>query len=366
MAGLRRIVSDGNVKIHAFRYGNDAPAALAGRVQLYYGPLQMNAKGLAVGVTSTSANASSADSYLAFTSRAGTTGLVSPPAAAPIVRDVATGQAVPLTAAMGGRVRLFFEAADASNRTRILSLDSQDGYTGLDFNSGAATVCSSTADYSSGGGCFPSVVLGVEGDATLPNPRIQNARQFKIGYPTMTDWRWDGAPGTFMLFTTDFIAGCSTSQRNHGYAVWSGTAWTVQYEATGGCPKLFRSVQAGHPLHIGGVKYKLYYGDPSDVTGRLPGSMLPFLGPKKLIYGDGAISGDPARVDFEDWEATSAGRVLTFLWPNGTPMDATARGYIDDFSVVAPTGSLSLQVLYLAITDGTVAPFTTAAVLVNP
>jgi hypothetical protein len=366
MAGLRRIVSDGNVKLHVLRYGSDAPPALAGRVQMYYGPFQANAKGLAVGVSSASASAGSLDSYLSFTSRAGVAGLISPPTPAPLVSGVATGQAVPLSAAMGGRIRLYFEAADAAGRTRILSLDSQDGYTGLDFNSGAATVCATAADYSTGGGCFPSVVLGLDGDATLANPRIQNARQFKIGYPTQTDWRWNGAPGTFMVFTTDIIPGCSTSQRNHGYALWNGSTWVVQYESPSGCPKLFRSVQAAHPLHIGGVKYKLYYGDPSDVTGRLPGSTLPFLGPKKLIYADGAFTGDLTSVEFEEWEPTSAGRTLTLLWPNGTPMDATARGYIDDFSVVAPTGDLSLQVFYLAITDGTLAPFTTAAVLINP
>jgi hypothetical protein len=366
IGGLRRIVSDGNVKIHAFRYGLDAPATLAGKVQLYYGPMQQNAKGLAVGTTSSSASASTPNSYLSFTSQAGNSGLISPSTAATLVQQVATGQAVPLSAAMGGKVRLYFEAGDATGRTRILSLDAQDGYTGLDFNSEASTTCSVFDDYSVGGGCHPTVVLGVEGDAILPNPRIMNARQFKIGYPTQDDWRWNGAAGTFMVFTTDFIAGCSTSQRNHGYAVWNGTSWIVQYVANGGCPKLFRSMQAAHPLHLEGVSYKLYYGDPSDVTGRLPGSQLPFLGPKKLLYASGARTGNPAYVDFEDWESTSVARTLEFRWPDGSVLDARAEGYIDDFSIVAPTGDLSLQVFYLAITDGVVAPFTGVAVLVNP
>jgi hypothetical protein len=125
-------------------------------------------------------------------------------------------------------------------------------------------------------------------------------------------------------------------------------------------------MQASHPLHLSDVRFKMYFGDPSDQTGRVTGSNLPFLGPKKVIYANGARTGDPNRVDFEDWDPTSAGRRLVFLWPSGSPLNATATGYIDDFSVVMPTGDRDLQVLYVAITDGTVAPFASAAVLINP
>jgi len=357
ITGLTRIVPDGNVKIHVLRYGSGS--ASAGRLLMYYGPIQQAAKGLAVATTASATN------YLSFDSRAGSAGLLNPPATATLVREIATGQGVPLAANLGARIRLFFEAPGADGRTRIMSLDSQDGYTGFDFNSGASTVCATQADYSTGGGCAPTIAIGVDGDATAASPRISNARQFKIGVPTMTDWRWDGAAGTFMVFTTDQVPGCSTVQPNHGYAVWSGSAWQVQYQANG-CPKLFQSMQAAHPLHLGGTRFKIYYGDPSDQTGRVAGSNLPFLGPKKVIYANGARSGDPNRVDFEDWDPTSAGRPLVFLWPNGSPLNATALGYIDDFSVVMPTGVLELQVLYVAITDGTVAPFASAAVLINP
>jgi hypothetical protein len=362
VAGLRRIVADGNVKLHVFRYGADAPTGLAGRLQLYYGPSGGTARGLAVATTAVAANAANPSSYLDFVSRAGVSGLISPPSAATLVRDVATGQAVPLTS---GLVRLYFEAQAADLKTRILSIDSKDGLVGLDFNSGAATTCSTMADYSSGGGCVPSVVIGVEGDAMLANPRISNARQFKIGYPTADDWRWNGAAGTFMVLTTGDIAGCSPAPRNHGYALFDGAQWQVQYAANG-CPKLFTNIQAGHPLHLGGVRYKLYYGDTSDLTGATPGSMLPFLGRKRLLYADGTRTSEPTRVDFEDWEAISQGRRLNFLWPDGSPLSQSAEGYIDDFSIVTPTNDLALQVLYIAITDGQIAPITAAAVLLNP
>jgi hypothetical protein len=167
-----------------------------------------------------------------------------------------------------------------------------------------------------------------------------------------------------MVFTSGSVAGCSTAARTHGYAVWNGSTWDVQYTAAG-CPKLFTNVQAAFPMHIGGVRYKLYYGDTSDLTGKLP-SQLPFLGPKRLIYADGAKSSLTDRVDFEDWESQSAARDVAFLWPNGDLLDATAEGYIDDYHFMAPTGSLELQVMYLAITNGTAIPFGAAAILLNP
>jgi hypothetical protein len=141
-----KIVSDGNVKIHATRFGPEAPAEVRGRVQIYYGPMTQSAKGLAVGVSEAVASSDPA-SVLYFTSMAGSTGLVSPNPDATLVADVATGQAVPLAS---GITRLFFEALGADGRTRIMHLDSQDGFVGRDFHQGAATVCSTAADYSAG------------------------------------------------------------------------------------------------------------------------------------------------------------------------------------------------------------------------
>ena len=167
-----------------------------------------------------------------------------------------------------------------------------------------------------------------------------------------------------MVFTLDRIASCTAYSMNHGYAVWNGSTWAVQYRADG-CPKLFTGAQAAFPFHSGGVRYRLYYGDPSLTEGR-SSSNLPFLGPKKLIYADGTVSGDAGVVDFEDWEAQTAARDVVFLWPNGNELDARAEGYIDDYHFLAPTGSLDLQVMYITITDGAVAPFSVTAMLKNP
>jgi hypothetical protein len=361
-SGLSRIVSDGNARISATRFGGDAGTVTAGRIQLYYGP--SGQAGLSTALTGSATSAGSPASYLGFTSSGAATGLISPTTAAPLVKIVATGQGVPLSAEMGRKVRLFFEATGSDNKTRIFTIDSQDGYAGQDFNSGSATTCSTAADYSTGGGCALTLAIGVEGDSSGANSKIGNARQHKIGFPILDDWRWNGAPGTFMVFTTDSVSGCSTYNMNHGYAVWDGANWAVQYE-TDGCPKLFKSAQAAFPMHLGGANYKLYYGDPSVTTGRLNTSM-PFLGPKKVIYADGASSGDQDIVDFEDWEAAGSARNVNFLWPDGTLFDDQAEGYIDDYHFLAPTGSLDLQVMYLAITDGTKVPFAAGALLLNP
>ncbi|MCA2963133.1 MAG: fibronectin type III domain-containing protein [Acidobacteriaceae bacterium] len=360
-AGLTRIVRNGNVRISATRFGPEAGPVTANRIQLYYGPMPPPNAALITALTPSAANAADPASYLSFTNPGATTGLLTPSSPAPLIESIATGQGVPMT---NGKVRLFFEAQGPDRKTRIFSLDSVDGFTGQDFNSGAATTCSTTADYSPGGGCPLSTLIGVEGDTTLANPRIPHARQHKVAFPTQTDWRWDGAPGTFLVFTTDRIPGCATGGMNHGYAVWDGARWNVQYAANG-CPKLFLDAQAAFPMHLGGQRYKLYYGDPTITTGKGP-TNLPFLGPKKLIYSDGAVSGSLDRVDFEDWERQSLARDVVFLWPNGDPLNDTAEGYIDDYHFLAPTGSLDLQVMYLAITNGTEIPFASAATLLNP
>jgi hypothetical protein len=361
VATLQQPVADGNARLSATRFGPEA-GANANTVQFYYGPKGVN--GLAV-ATSGTVSAGSASSYLSFTILAGSSGLRSPTSATSGIKTITTGQGVPLSAALGGKVRLFFEANGADGKNRIYSVDSVDGYLGRDFNQGAATTCSSSADYQATGACAATLAIGVESDGAQGNARIPNARQNKLAWAAQTDWRWDGAAGAFMVFTVDQIPGCSTKTHNHAYAVWDGSRFVVQY-ATGGCPKMFAGAQAALPMHIGGAQYKMYYGDPSVTAGKVAGSTLPFVGPKRMVYADGASSGVAATVEFEDWEPVASARNVHFLWPNGDLMDDRAEGYIDDFHFLAPTGSLDLQVLYLTITDGVVIPFAAVAVLLNP
>ncbi|WP_394759555.1 fibronectin type III domain-containing protein [Flavobacterium sp.] len=369
VSNLTKIVSDGNARISATRIGSEAGGITANHIQLYYGPSGTSGTSLLIPALSNSAvDGTNITSYTSFTSSmsgsSATAGLASPSTGVGNILAVLTGQGVPLSSSMGGNIRLFFEANGTDGKARIFSVDSVDGYIGHDFNTGTSKVCITTADYSTGGGCKFTIELGVEGDSEKANLKISNARQHKVGWPTLTDWRWDGATGTFMVFTTDSVSGCTTARMNHGYAIWDGSKWVVQYE-TSGCPKLFNNAQAAFPMHIGGKKYKMYYSDPSITSGRIEGSPLPFPGPKNLIYSDGGLT-STAQVDFEDWESQTKARDVVFIWPDNSMLNAKEEGYIDDYHFLTPTGDLSIQVMYLAITDGSIPPLASSAILLNP
>jgi hypothetical protein len=194
---------------------------------------------------------------------------------------------------------------------------------------------------------------------------MANVRQFKIGVKTLDDWRWRGDVGTFIWVTIDQLTGCTTASHNQAFAVWDGTGWKFQKDANG-CPLLMSDAQAPSPLHLGGARFKMYFGTPSDRTGANTSGKLPFLGPKRVVYANGARSGSADAVDYADWDARTSARDVTFVWPSGKELTATEEGYLDDFVHLTPTFSKSLQVAYLAMTDGTMAPFSVLAVLANP
>ncbi len=362
-----KIVSDGNVRIHAIAYGAGAPVAQAGRTQLYYGPQpspQAGVQGLVVGPAKQVAT-TDAPTLIAFDSLAGSSGVEKPTSATLWINEVATGQAVPLGGALGDKIRLYFESNGSDGKTRIIYVDSVDGYVGRDFNSGTETRCRTAADYGTGGGCEPKLAIGVTGDTGDWGLALTNVRQFKIGVKTLDDWRWRGEVGTFMWVTIDQTTGCTTDSHNQAYAVWDGTGWKFQKDSKN-CPLLMSDAQAPSPLHLGGARFKMYFGTPSDKTGAVTPSKLPFPGPKRVVYANGARSGDASVVDYADWDARSAGRDVTFLWPSGKTLNASEEGYLDDFVHLTPTFDKSLQVAYLAMTDGTVPPFSVAAILANP
>jgi hypothetical protein len=359
-----KIVADGNVRIHAIAYGKDAPAAQLGRTRLYYGPQPNVVQGLVVGLAKQAASAtvSTLDS---FESLAGSSGVEKPTPTATWITDVMTGQAVPLGGALGEKIRHYFESPGSDGKTRILYVDSADGYVGRDFNSGADTRCRSGVDYAAGGGCEAKLAIGVAGDTGDWGLAMTNVRQFKIGVKTLDDWRWRGETGTFMWVTIDQTTGCTTASHNQAFAAWDGTGWKFQKDASG-CPLLMSDAQAPSPLHLGGARFKMYFGTPSDRTGANTSSKLPFPGPKRVVYANGARTGATDTVDYADWDARTSARDVTFVWPSGTALTTTEEGYLDDFVHLTPTFDKSLQVAYLAMTDGTMSPFSVVAILANP
>ncbi|AVP99446.1 hypothetical protein C7S18_20735 [Ahniella affigens] len=371
-AGLINLAGDSNARLGATRIGADSGLANAGHVQLYYGARISpgTRPGLFVADSNSAVTLGAPSSWSSFTSLVSTTGLRSPPTAtpAPLVAEVNTGQGVPFAPPFPGNagIRLFFEARGADGRTRVLSIDSQDGLLGRDFHSGAATQCSAQADYQTGGPCAPRLEIGVQTDAG-GHPKIRDARQMRVTYPLQDDWRWQTGSTTknFMVITVDLDASCGVSGKLHAYARWNGSNWVVENQANG-CPKLFTDVQACSPMHLGGDRYKMYCGVPSITTGAVPGSPLPFLGPKRLAYGYGRRSGNSDELEFEDWTQPNVGADVVFLWPDDTQLNDTQEGYIDDFHFLPPAGNLDFQLAYVTLTDGTILPFGAVAKLVNP
>lgn len=360
------LISDGNVGAYVMRYGDWAGPALSGRAQLYYNPFSGSEKGVKIGDL-TAPKADSLEAVSRFTPVSGfglRTACQPGPPGQPVTcppgdtaaKSVALFQAVPLSAEIGGAIRLFFEANGSDGRNRIMHVDSQDGYVGRDFHRGAPTICSTLADYQAGGGCEPTVVIGVEADGSAGNPKIRDARQFKVAYPNLDGSPWNGAPGTVMWFTLDVSdPACSDYGINFGYAVWSGARWVVQYAASG-CPKLLKGAQAAMPVHLGGAKYKMYYSHHPQ-----PGPLRVENKPMRLVYGDGR--------SFEDWDTRDESRHVNVLWPDGTALELRDRSSLDDFVVYMPTGDPRLQVMYSNLSlpmAGGQPPFIGTLVLVNP
>jgi hypothetical protein len=339
-----RIVADGNTKPFAIR------SETTGTTQLYYDPSNSNEKGVKI--------ATSNDPLTAFTPVSGF-GFLRGDSAGHMGAGPATFQIVPLSPRLGGKIRIYWEAAASDQRGRIYSRDSVDASLGRDFHSGAPTICQES-DVAAGAPCAAMLLIGVEGDAARAHPKIRQARQNKLGLPLLDATTWDETPGTFMIVTahlTDTV--CSATFFNAGYAVWDGAQWNLQY-ASNGCPKLIPAVQAPMPVHLGGTRYKLYFNQNGGV---------PTFKPLKLLYANGAATGDPALVEFEDWETADRVRDIHVLWPSGVELTDIEISLFDDYQVWMPTRDRSLQVMYsnMSCPNGACGPpFIGAAVLVNP
>lgn len=364
-ATAQKIVSDGNVNGCPMVFG-DWAGDLAGRVQLYYNPILAEEKGVKIALSEGRTDSLKSISQFNPLPGFGLKKLCSnapnqPPCnTTSEVASIALFQAIPLSPEMGGGIRLFFEAEGSDRRTRIFSIDSKDGYVGRDFNAGPSTICSSAADFAAGGNCAVQVEIGVEGDSVRPNAKIRNARQFKLLTPNQEDGRWDGRPGTFMIFTYEPTnQKCQGKQFRQGYAVWSGSEWKVQYDSTG-CPKTFDGLQAPAPVYAGSSSYKLYFNYHESQQPN------PDQKPVYMIYANSAQTGDLETVDFEDWEPVSAKRQIVYLWPDGNQLTSAETSRFDDYFIFAPTGDPNTLVMYTNMSGQGVAPFIGMVTLLNP
>ncbi len=353
VATATRTVEDGNVSPYAFRYG--AGSDLEGRVRLYYSPFTNSEKGARVAINTPG-------SFLTF-DRVPDAGVRAPQVDGSTPPPFGTFQAVPLA---DGRVRLLIELRGDDHKNRIVSIDSQDGWVGADFNPSSSPLSTYPDDFGQGGPCSFTTVLGVEGDAEAAMAGISNARQCKIGWPALDQWAWDGAPGTFLVITVDLAdVSQSSSEFCAAYAVWNGTEWKLQY-SEGTHPKIFSGVQAPLPVHLGGARYKMYFQHNTALKGSFLDWSTMTSTPTKVVYADGAQSGDASLVDFEDWDTIDSARRVHFLWPDGSEMDLATESKLDDFVFLMPTADPEFQMMYTNMSAEGTAPFIATAVLANP
>ncbi len=330
------VASESNTKAYVVGYGAGAPANLLGKARLYYDGTTAKGINVALSDSTVGLSPSTADS---FTPLGSSFGIFSPPVATPYIsvegagEGVATFQAIPLAAEMGGGIRLMFEASGTDGKMRVLQLDSQDGYVGADFNSTTATVCSTAADYTSGG-CVPTVAIGVAGDG-LADSGLDHVRQSKVGYPRRDNWLWQGSEGTFIVVTAE--RSCGSPANGLAYGLWDGSNWSLVESS--GCPQyLVDDAHGPVVVHRSGAAYKLYYEDASNGNQDKP---------LRLLYGDGLYSGELTNVDFADWEPPSDARQVHFLWPSGTPLTTASESGLGDHVIFLPTGELDVQFMYV-------------------
>jgi len=341
-ANVTKAVSDGNVLSWVMRWGSEA-GSLAGRYEYFYKTTSTGRVGVAIATTTGSGtDVATMSSFVADT----TLGLRNP-CTPPSFSDCSSSnsgaveisalQAIPMAASK--TIRLYMNAESVKETgvpSRIYSLDARDGLVGQKFTSSSSkTYCGGTVgstDYASGGDCALTSVLGISGDSKVPSP-LRQTRQFKIGYPTLDSWLWSGASGTYMVITGDDA--CGKYSNALFYAVYDGSSWTVQTDSAGCAKALVPKAHGPVLVHLGSSQYKLYYEDATNGNSGKP---------LRLIYANGASSGTSS-VDFDDWESSSYGRDVNFLWPDGTPLDAQDESGLGDHMIV--TGdSLATQTMF--------------------
>lgn len=366
---VARVTSDSNTLNYALVYGDWAEASLRGKIRYYYNPSADAEKGLKTALSQSvaSATASSVTSFDTLTGYGLVRGSTAVTQSSGLGASIGQAIAIPYN----GKVRLMFEAEGIDKKNRIYQLDSVDGYVGVDFNPGSATVCNIESGHMvNGGACAPSIALGLSGDG-FASTGVSAFRQMKLLYPTQTSWVWDGSAKTPMIVTMDLNSATASScgakyKFTQGWALWDGTKWALQYNTAGTCPKLFDGMQAPAPIHLGDGRYKLYFSN--NVTPTTQQTFDFNNKPVKLMYGTAAAG----LITFEDFETMEQAREVNFLWPDGSLMalfttaSAGAETKLDDYTVFAPTGSLDTQVMYANFSGGSKGPFTATAILLNP
>ena len=122
---------------------------------------------------------------------------------------------------------------------------------------------------------------------------------------------------------------CGVTLDGQFYAVWDGGRWIVDKDTSGCARPLASNGHGPVVVHLVTPRYKLYYEDTTAGRDEKP---------LRLIYADGARTGEGAFTEFEDWEPHTSARDVHFLWPNGDAVNAAESGLGDHF-IYLPSGN---------------------------
>ena len=329
------IVPDSSVLAWPMLYPDEPniPDMLRGHVRLYYKLRPGIGMGKFLSTSMSTVPWDGTDESLLSYDPITAPGLIDPPEPTELIEKGAAFQVVPLHPSVGFGVRAYFEAKGADGVVRYMSLDNHDGWLGQDFHPGPPVTVETVEDWEVD--AMPVLEIDAGFNATTG---MLMARQSKIGWPTLDNWRWDGSPGSFMVMTGQDA--CGQTVDGLFYAVFDGTSWSMDRDGTG-CPRpLVDSAHGPVIQHLGAQRYKLYFENRAFTnTGK----------PLHLIYADGSDTGDPDIVEFEDWELESMAREVHFLWPDGSLVPREYEPHFGDHVVFCPDGTLDVQYMYINI-----------------
>jgi hypothetical protein len=277
-----------------------------------------------------------------------------------LVSHILAFQLLPMQGSSETFIRAAFESKGSDGHTRIMYLDSQDGPTGLDFNSGSDTICSGLKNYQAGGPCEPQLWVD-----TNDETGFINARQFKIGYHKQNSSIWDQSPSSFMIITGEDTCGLTTN--GLFMSIYNGVNWNTVKDDNNCAKPIARFAHGPVIVDLSKSTYKLYYED--ETTFRYGGDKEK---PMKMIYANAKISGSESTIDSDDFEVEGFARDVNFLWPNGELISAAQESGFGDHYIYMPNNSLDFQVMYLNLNgfdnydNPSPSPGIGMAVLVNP
>ncbi|MBF0220130.1 MAG: fibronectin type III domain-containing protein [Gammaproteobacteria bacterium] len=339
-------VDNGSTLSYTYRYEEAAGSSYAGRSIYYFNPARTAtlSGGMRIALSDSSASDVAALSHFTLTEG----GLVNPCSDGNGPDDtkcntpdypyvIQAFQAVPLTS---GFVKLFFEAhsaMDADSTSRIYTLDSQDGYVGIDFDKDLDSSLCEGSDFAAGGSCELTLAIGADGDQPADSG-LKHARQFKIGYPMLDSSIWDEAAGTFMVITA--ADSCEQTQNGLFLAHYEGNnQWQVAQES--GCAKMLVRYAHGPVItYLGDGRYKVYYEYETDSQGNMSREEKPL----RMIYVD---SGSDNRADIDEFEAEEIARNVNFLWADGTLLSKEEEMGLGDHVILTPSKDLQKQYMYM-------------------